>query len=487
MHLRASPFRTGIRLSFLHDMIAAALSLPLAALLRFGEIQPAVDLLMRTPETWLTFLAIFSITAIAFELPSTVWRHLSTGDLLMVVRVAMIAIVSTYITLFVASRLAAVPRSMPPLHWLVLVALMLGSRLFAAWLGQDGRRRGPMDALRWQPVLLAGASDSAVLLSRLLRLRRESPFEVVGILDERAGFAGRNVDGIPVLGGVGDLDRICARLALHGADPRHLVLAEPSALSSAGRIEAIRAAGRQQMTVHDLHDFIRFVNDIPRQPAASRVEIEHDRRSFAATKRLADIALSASALATLAPVFACLAAAVAIRLGRPVIFHQIRPGRGLAAFTLYKFRTLAHTHRADGSIADDHERISRLGRFMRRTRLDELPQLWNVLRGDMSLIGPRPLLARHLAGIGADLHERASLRPGITGWAQVHGGHQLTGHEKLALDLYYIRNYSPRLDLVILAKTAAMVLFGEKIDRGAIDRARNHGNTDILSVESGVS
>ncbi|MCB1972003.1 MAG: sugar transferase, partial [Geminicoccaceae bacterium] len=464
---------TGVRPGFLLDLAMGALSLPLASWLRFGDPDTTLMFVLRTPETLATFLAIFALVIAACRLPSSVWQHLSTSDLLQVVKVATIAIVLAYTILFVLSRLEAVPRSLPALHWLVLVALMLGPRLATIALAQRRARGRPLDALCWQPVLLVGAGDCAALLSRLFRMRRDTTYEIVGILDDRTELAGRRIDGIPILGTTADLDRVTARLALHGARPRHLVMADmANRHDQAGLLDLYTAARRHDIAIRDLVDVLRTDPAERHGPLPGDVMIELERRSFIAAKRLVDIMLSATGLLLASPFMAVLAGVILVGIGRPVIFHQVRPGRDLKAFTLYKFRSLAQAHRDDGSFAADDERLTGPGRFMRRTRLDELPQLWNVLKGDMSLIGPRPLLAGDLSGIGADLHERASLRPGLTGWAQVHGGHQLTSEQKLALDLFYIRNYSPWLDIVILARTVSMVLFGEKIDHDAIRRAR---------------
>ncbi|HEX9964299.1 MAG TPA: sugar transferase [Allosphingosinicella sp.] len=175
-------------------------------------------------------------------------------------------------------------------------------------------------------------------------------------------------------------------------------------------------------------------------------------------KRLADIALSALGLIVLAPVLAAVAAAVAVFLGRPVLFRQMRPGLGGRPFRLVKFRTMTDAVDADGKPLDDSLRLTRFGRFLRSSSLDELPELWNVLKGEMSLVGPRPLLMQYLPLYTPEQARRHDVRPGLTGWTQVKGRNALGWPEKLALDIWYVDNRSFALDLRILVMTVAKVL-----------------------------
>ncbi len=175
-------------------------------------------------------------------------------------------------------------------------------------------------------------------------------------------------------------------------------------------------------------------------------------------KRLTDILLSALGLIVLAPVLAAVAAAVAVALGRPVLFRQVRPGLNGRPFRLVKFRTMLDSVDSDGRPLDDAQRLTRFGRFLRATSLDELPELWNVLKGDMSLVGPRPLLMRYLPLYTPDQARRHDVRPGLTGWSQVNGRNALSWPEKLALDTWYVDHRSFRLDLRILLMTVARVL-----------------------------
>ncbi|WP_274585377.1 sugar transferase [Neisseria leonii] len=174
-------------------------------------------------------------------------------------------------------------------------------------------------------------------------------------------------------------------------------------------------------------------------------------------KRLTDIAVSAAALVLLAPLFAVLAWQIRRRLGAPVLFRQLRPGLHGRLFTLYKFRTMRDETGADGRPLSDAERLTPFGRRLRASSLDELPELWNVLKGDMSLVGPRPLLPEYLPRYSPEQARRHLMRPGITGWAQINGRNALSWPQKLRLDVWYIDHFSYRLDLKILLLTVKTV------------------------------
>jgi sugar transferase EpsL len=182
------------------------------------------------------------------------------------------------------------------------------------------------------------------------------------------------------------------------------------------------------------------------------------RRFSRAVKRGVDVAGASLGLLLLAPLLGLTAALIRLSMGAPVLFRQVRPGLGGRPFTLVKFRTMSEGHAADGSPLPDSARLTQLGRVLRAVSLDELPQLWNVLRGDMSLVGPRPLLVRYLSRYTPEQARRHEVRPGITGWAQVHGHPGMTWSEKLAHDVWYVENWSLGLDARILALTVGYVL-----------------------------
>jgi lipopolysaccharide/colanic/teichoic acid biosynthesis glycosyltransferase len=182
------------------------------------------------------------------------------------------------------------------------------------------------------------------------------------------------------------------------------------------------------------------------------------RQGRLAAKRALDLTGAVAVGLILAPVIAWVAVVVAATQGFPVLFRQVRPGRGGRLFTVYKFRTMRSTRPGEVWYLTDEQRITRLGRFLRASSLDELPELWNVIRGDMSLVGPRPLLVEYLEKYTPEERRRHEMRPGITGWAAVNGRNTLRFKDRLKLDIWYIEHWSLGLDLRILAMTAQQVL-----------------------------
>lgn len=195
-----------------------------------------------------------------------------------------------------------------------------------------------------------------------------------------------------------------------------------------------------------------------------RFSVEPGRHAYGG-KRLLDLVLTLPALVVLAPVLALLALLVRLKLGAPVLFRQQRPGLGGKPFTIYKFRTMTDARDAQGNLLPDAQRLTAFGRFLRSSSLDELPELWNVLKGDMSLVGPRPLLMQYLSRYTPQQARRHEVWPGITGWAQVNGRNALRWEEKFALDVWYVDHQSLWLDAKILGMTVWQVFKREGINQ----------------------
>ena len=196
-------------------------------------------------------------------------------------------------------------------------------------------------------------------------------------------------------------------------------------------------------------------------------------------KRLLDIIITAAALVLLSPVLLLLVWQIRRKLGTPVLFRQVRPGRGGIPFVMYKFRTMRDAEDENGRPLPDAERLTPFGRKLRAASLDELPELWNVLKGDMSLVGPRPLLMEYLPLYNAEQRRRHLVRPGITGWAQVNGRNAISWPEKFRLDVWYVENRSLLLDIKILFLTVKKVLDRSGINsEGEATAAKFTGNDD---------
>jgi len=182
-------------------------------------------------------------------------------------------------------------------------------------------------------------------------------------------------------------------------------------------------------------------------------------------KRVLDITVSVYVLLIFAPIIFLTAVMVLLRLGSPVFFTQVRPGKNGKSFQMIKFRSMLDAVSKDGKPLPDDERLTSFGKFLRASSLDELPGLWNVLKGEMSLVGPRPLLIEYLPLYSKEQARRHEVRPGITGWAQVNGRNAISWDQKFELDVWYVENQSFRLDLKILFLTVKKVFVREGISQ----------------------
>jgi sugar transferase EpsL len=194
-------------------------------------------------------------------------------------------------------------------------------------------------------------------------------------------------------------------------------------------------------------------------------------------KRLFDIFLSFILLILLLPLMSLLAFFVFIKIGQPIFFIQIRPGKNSKPFKLYKFRTMNNHKDSNGNLLNDELRLTKFGKFFRAISFDELPSLFNVLKGDMSLVGPRPLLMEYLSLYNKKQARRHEVRPGITGWAQINGRNAISWKEKLNLDIWYLDNRSFWLDIKIILITIKKVILKEDVaERGGVTMSKFTGN-----------
>lgn len=180
-------------------------------------------------------------------------------------------------------------------------------------------------------------------------------------------------------------------------------------------------------------------------------------------KRFLDLVVSIPLMVLLSPFYILATLLVACSMGRPVFFRQQRPGLKGKPFTVLKFRTMNQARDAGGKLKPDGERLTPIGKLLRKTSLDELPQLWNVLRGEMSLVGPRPLLMEYLERYTTDQMRRHDVMPGITGWAQIGGRTEIPFSRRLQLDLWYVDHWCLWLDVLILTRTVSRVLFSRGV------------------------
>jgi exopolysaccharide biosynthesis polyprenyl glycosylphosphotransferase len=355
--------------------------------------------------------------------------------------------------------------------WLVFVFVLA---TVTVTVERDAVRRGFARVRRsgrlLRKVVIVGANDDGLALCTQLLARPELGYEVVGFVDDRAPV-GSYVGGTrPVLGTLG---QTCEATRRSGASSVIVVSSAVRSGVSSRLVRELTKAGIHVELMSSLCDVASerlTLRPLGRFPVMY-VEAGNRRGWRTAAKRGFDVFASALALLLLAPLLIVLALITKVGSRGPALYSQERVGMHGHRFRIYKFRTMVRDadqllddlrdrNQMDGPLFKlrDDPRVTRVGRLLRRLSLDELPQLWNVLRGEMTLVGPRPALPEEMAGWTADAHERLEVRPGLTGMWQVSGRCDATFHEYVRLDLYYVDNWSLWTDLAILAKTVPTVL-----------------------------
>ena len=417
------------------------------------------------------------------------WRFTSIGDYLRIAMACTLTVLASLALAFSFSRLDGVARAVPILQLLLMTTLLISARILIRL--RNRRRFKPVQLKNCAPIqprtsiLVFGATTLTELYLRSITEFATDRIHVVGIVARKEAKVGRSLLGYKVLGTTDAFSSIINELFVHGVrvDRISVMMAHAKLTSLEQRVLA-EIEEQTDILVQYLDEFA-LIGVIPdgsakhQQPSdVSLPDVAFSlsearlaklaERTFWRAKRVFDIVLALAALVLAAPVAILVTLLVAIDVGRPVTFWQQRPGVGGYPFRVYKFRTMAAAHSADGRRVLDANRSSTIGRFLRRSRLDELPQLYNILAGHMSFVGPRPLLPIDQPAAYA---ARMFVRPGLTGWAQVNGGRAVSAADKAALDIWYIEHASFALDLKIFARTFVTVLFGEHLNAAMIGRA----------------
>lgn len=423
----------------------------------------------------------------AFGLADRIGQFFSVRDALVICAASACAVGASSVTIFTVTRLDGVPRSTPLIFGLVLGVGLIAVRIATQALhGEMWRRgvaaKGGAGASRARKVIVIGVDRFVAAAIKLTDYQQPRTTRVVAALDARPEFGGRKINGASIVGAPRDIGAVVDEYAVHGVAIDQIWLSEDEAALPAECLADVRAQCEARGL--SLMRISQALNLAP--PAATSVaesEPEFETSGYFALKRSIDLCLATLLSIALLPLAAGVACVILWDVGAPILFWQQREGRGGRKFLLYKFRTYRAPFDAAGRVALEHERLSPIGRAIRAARLDEIPQLYNVIAGHMSLIGPRPLLP---CDQPRDPRRRLSVRPGVTGWAQINGGRGVTPEEKNALDVWYIRHASLRLDFNIAIGTLLVALTGEKMNGATVDHAFRWYSDECRAAESGA-
>lgn len=483
-------------LLFLSDLALMALAALGALYLRENLDVPAERLVDFLPYLAIT-LAVSAVVLIAFGLNRSIWRFSGMVDYLNIAAAVAIVVLGSVSLGFLANRLEGVSRSLPIIQGLLSIIILVTARVIAR-LRHASRMRDDTLAVVASPgagagevVLVVGINRITALFLQAIAEHAADDIRVAGLLAKAGQHQGRSLRRHNVLGTPEDVVKVLRQLETHGVHVDRIVVtmafdrlsqeAQEQLLkverssnikldlfAERLRMDVSRGEGaRHAGVIAELHPASN--ESPPDYPQGTPDEVARSvQRTYWSLKRGLDFTAAAVLLLLVSPIMLAVAVLVALDLGAPVVFWQQRPGLNGRPFKVYKFRSMGNAHDSRGRHLTDEERQTRFGRLLRRSRLDELPQLLNILKGDMSFIGPRPLLP--IDQVEGD-RVRHLVRPGLTGWAQVMGGREVGVKDKAVLDAWYVHNASLGLDVEIALRTIPIILRGERLNQEAIDRA----------------
>jgi lipopolysaccharide/colanic/teichoic acid biosynthesis glycosyltransferase len=417
---------------------------------------------------------IFSFLSFSiFRLEHKGLRYFSVDDIFDILKAVVVAELLTAAALFSFTRLEGIPRSTLFIHALILAAALVAARTIAH-LFEHGQKRAFRRPLKTKYVIVIGSDYLSTAFIKWLETNEIEPKQVMAILDEHEEM-GRKISGVQVLGSPFQLLQTVEEFAVHGVKVDEVIVSGgKNQLAEPVLAELLRICRKKELELTFLpqlfHSTFRQAADAKIEPAELQQVPTFPISSYFGLKRVLDFIFALFFAVLLSPVFICVSALVALDVGTPLLFWQRRLGEAGRGFQMYKFRTMQSPFDRLGQSLPQNRRLSATGHLLRKTGLDELPQLLNVLVGDMSLIGPRPLLPEDQP---VDPTIRLMVRPGITGWAQVNGGKQITSEEKDNLDEWYIRNASPLLDLRILLLTCRYIFVGNRANMSRSTNAKS--------------
>ncbi|AMN43760.1 sugar transferase [Rhodoplanes sp. Z2-YC6860] len=450
------------RLSIL-DLVCAAIAPALALVLTDAYILSAQSVHLAILYCCVSFLTS-AIALLAFRVSDGISPFFSVHDALNIVKAVVFAQLSTEIILFLITRLEGIPRLSLLIQIVMLGAGLFGIRAAVLLSSQERTITGPSDQAGVDHVIIIGATKLASQYIQFVRNYTAGRRRVVAVLDPDQRMIGRALGGVPVVARPQDLEAVIDDYQVHGIRTDRVLIGTDRADLPDVVFNAIQLICQRRELHIDFISQIVGLSDLPplqprSEPASNVVPTTIELKPYFQVKRWIDFFGALIAIVVLSPLFLLTALLVLLDVGSPILFWQQRTGQNASSFLLYKFRTLRNPFDRCGNRLPEEKRLSPIGKLLRAMRLDEMPQLLNVLVGDMSLIGPRPLLPVDQPS-AASL--RLAVRPGITGWAQVHGGNLLTADEKGPLDDWYVCNASLWVDMRIVGLTIRLLFTGEK-------------------------
>jgi lipopolysaccharide/colanic/teichoic acid biosynthesis glycosyltransferase len=481
------PSAPGVGLS--HDLLWAALA-PLIAIMLRNDFALSPDEVDGTIVYVATSFAVALIIFPLFSMRLDIWEYTTPADLARVAIAVAVSVMLVTFLVFAINRSYGVARSVPFLHFMILLLPLLTARIGYRVFHRDFQDRNVRIRLNRlghrdrEHVLVFGVNRVAEFYANAVSELSNGNVEIVGIVSNDERRHGRRLRSHPVLGHAKHLPHFMQEFAVRGIDVDKVVVCSKWDDIPFGTQTILRKIERDGVKIEFLDEILRFVkhgSDL--SPAdndevvtfagqttgqAQTKEIQLKLPAYFRLKRAIDLFVASTLALCSLPVMMLVGAINRTTIGTPVLFWQRRPGRHGINFYVYKFRTMLAPYDNDGNRVPDEARQTTWTRLIRRTRLDELPQLYNIVIGEMSIIGPRPLLP---CDQPTSTTARLAIAPGVTGWAQVNGGDLVTPDEKLALDLFYIRNASLWLDLRIILKTLWTVKNGDVRNESAIAAA----------------
>lgn len=436
-----------------------------------------------------------------FGIPRAIWRFTALRDYLMILGATIVIVLGSVAVCFAYSRMDGLARAIPVLQGILTLIALIGLRILMrtrhALRGRPRELSIPLTPHATEEVLIVGINRLSDLYMRSVAEIAPATVRVAGLLGRDDRHTGLLVRQLPVLGAPEQIFDVLRSLEVHGVVIDRIVVAMPfNNLSSEAQRALLDVEKSSQIRVDFLVELMGLDRRDGSTSTAQQSTSQPDknkslslsarqleaiaRRPYWRFKRAIDFVSALVLLIILSPFFVIISVVVALDVGLPVTFWQQRPGLGGHPFRLFKFRTMTAAHDAHGRLVPDDQRLSRIGRFVRITRLDELPQIINILAGEMSFIGPRPLLPIDQP---EDYLARLVVKPGLTGWAQIIGGRDMSPKDKAALDIWYVQNASLALDTRILLQTVGMVLLGEQRHLANVKRAcLNEGQHNFFAT-----